>query len=226
MVKPALKLIDVSKTYGSGDNSVQAVKNVSFEAAETEFLALVGPSGSGKTTLLAMIGVLLTPTSGEILIQGQSISTLSDRERARYRRDHVGYVFQANNLLPYLTARENVLLPRYIGGRGVESADLRARGLMAELGLAEKASTLAASLSGGERQRVAIARAMMNDPALILVDEPTASLDSVRGKQVVLSLIEEVKKRRKLGIMVTHDLAMAELADRVLEMHDGVLITR
>jgi putative ABC transport system ATP-binding protein len=218
-----LELRNVTKTYGSGENAVEAVKDVSLSVADGEFLALVGPSGSGKTTLLAMIGALLTPTSGEIVAGGRNLSQLSDGERARFRRDNVGYVFQANNLVPYLTARENLMIARAIGGRGPGNAKERAAELLKELGLEKRASTLVTELSGGERQRVAIGRALMNDPDLILVDEPTASLDSVRGKQVVLSLIDEVKGRGKAGIIVTHDMAMAALADRVLEMHDGEL---
>jgi putative ABC transport system ATP-binding protein len=218
-----LELRNVTKTYGSGENAVDAVKDVSLEIAESEFVALVGPSGSGKTTLLAMIGALLTPTSGEIIAGGRRLSELSNGERARFRRDSVGYVFQSNNLVPYLTARENLMVARAIGGHGPGTPGDRADEVLKELGLEQRASTIVTSLSGGERQRVAIGRALMNDPSFILVDEPTASLDSVRGKQVVESLIEEVKSRGKAGIMVTHDLAMAELADRVLEMHDGEL---
>ena len=220
---PSLQLRDVSKSFGSGPDTVHAVKNVSFETAQGEFVALVGPSGSGKTTLLAMIGALLTPTSGEILAGGQHLAGLSGKGRARYRRDNIGFVFQANNLLPFLTAKENLMVARAIGGDGPSSASQRADELLDELGLTGRASALATALSGGERQRVAIGRALMNDASLLLVDEPTASLDSVRGKQVVLSLIDEVKRREKTCIMVTHDLAMAELADRTLEMRDGEL---
>ncbi len=222
-VATTLSLTGVSKTYGSGDNTVDAVKDVSFETAPGEFLALIGPSGSGKTTLLAMIGALLTPTAGQIMVNGNPIADLSDAARARFRRDSVGYVFQSNNLLPFLTAKENLMVVRSIGGKGPGTPSQRADELLSELGLKDRGNALATDLSGGERQRVAIARALMNDPFLILVDEPTASLDSVRGKQVVQSLIDEVKGRGKTGIMVTHDLAMAELADRVLEMHDGQL---
>jgi len=218
-----LELRNVSKSFGSGENTVNAVKEVSFELAEGEFVALVGPSGSGKTTLLAMIGALLTPSAGEIVSNGRVLTQLSNGDRARFRRDSVGYVFQSNNLLPYLTAKENLMVARQIGGKGSGSPSQRADELLRELGLTDRANALSTELSGGERQRVAIGRALMNDPELILVDEPTASLDSVRGKQVVLSLIDEVKQRGKAGIMVTHDHSMAELADRVLEMHDGEL---
>ncbi|MEO6042950.1 MAG: ABC transporter ATP-binding protein [Tepidiformaceae bacterium] len=222
----SLRVDALTKTYGSGEDAVQAVRQASFALSEGEFAAIVGPSGSGKTTLLAMIGALLQPTSGSIEVGGRQIGKLSSREAAAYRRESVGYVFQANNLVPYLTARENLLLMRTIGGGDKKAGKIRAAQLIEELGLTKRADALATRLSGGERQRVAIARALMNNPMLVLVDEPTASLDSVRGRQVVQSLISEVKGRGKLGIMVTHDLEMAALADHVLEIHDGVLQVR
>lgn len=211
----------LEKTYGSGDDAVRAVRNVSFETRPGEFVALVGPSGSGKTTLLAMVGGLLAPTGGRILVNDREVGGTSKRDLARYRREMIGFVFQANNLLPFLTARENLLVPAILGSTDKKEAGARADRLLEELGLTKRRNALATQLSGGERQRVAIARALMNDPRLVLVDEPTASLDSARGRQVVESLIQEVRSRDVLGIMVTHDMAMAEFADRVLEMHDG-----
>lgn len=219
-----LKVQDLEKVYGEGERAVHAVRGVSFATEPGEFVAIVGPSGSGKTTMLAMIGGLLTPTRGSIEVNGQDIGRLKGKELAEYRRRKVGFVFQANNLLPYLTARENLLVMARINGTDLKSAGARADQLLEELGLTARRNALATELSGGERQRVAIARALMNDPELVLVDEPTASLDSARGRQVVESLIAEVKGRDKLGLMVTHDMAMAELADRVLEMHDGLLV--
>jgi putative ABC transport system ATP-binding protein len=219
----SLTATDVVKTYGEGDNAVYAVRDVTFAAGTGEFLALVGPSGSGKTTLLAMIGGLLTPSSGSIVVNGTDVGALSGGAQSRYRRDQIGYVFQSNNLIPYLTVRENLMLIRSIGAKGRGTAGQRADQLVDELGLTKRRNALSTELSGGERQRVAIARALMNDPDLVLVDEPTASLDSNRGRQVVTSLLDEVKSRNKLGIMVTHDLNMAAMADRVLEMRDGVL---
>ena len=216
-----LEVAGLSKTYGEGDRAVLAVRDAAFTTAPGEFVAVVGPSGSGKTTLLAMIGGLLTPTTGTIVVNGRDISGLSRGQQAAYRRQTVGYVFQANNLLPFLTARENLLVIASITGGDRRAAGARADQLLAELGLENRANALATELSGGERQRVAIARALMNDPGLVLVDEPTASLDSKRGRQVVSSLIQEVKARGKLGLMVTHDTEMAALADRVLAMHDG-----
>jgi putative ABC transport system ATP-binding protein len=221
-----LQVTGLTRTYGTGDDAVYANRDVSFSAGRGDFVAIVGPSGSGKTTLLAIIGGLLSPTSGVVEVDGRDITGLSSSQKAEYRRASVGYVFQANNLLPYLTARENLLLMKSIGGNVQGDGRQRADQLLHELGMTHRAGALATSLSGGERQRVAIARALMNDPLLVLVDEPTANLDSTRGRQVVESLIQEVKSRGKLGIMVTHDLDMAALADQVLEMHDGRLSAR
>jgi putative ABC transport system ATP-binding protein len=221
-----LAVTDLNKIYGSGALAVHAVRDVSFGTEPGDFVAIVGPSGSGKTTLLAMIGGLLRPTSGSVRVSGQEISRLSGAERARYRRDRVGYVFQTNNLILFLTARENLTIMYEIGPGSRREAATRAGALLEELGLTARAHALARQLSAGERQRVAIARALMRDPWLILVDEPTANLDSERGEQVVRSLIAEVKGREKLGIMVTHDTRMAALADVVLEMRDGHLTRR
>ena len=221
-----LRLEGVSKTYGEGDRAVRAVRSVSFESDSGEFLSIVGPSGSGKTTLLAMIGALLTPTEGRIELNGSDLTRLGKAAQARFRRQNVGFVFQANNVLPFLTARENMMIMGDIAGMSGKDAGLRADQLLEELGIAERADAVATELSGGERQRVAIGRALMHDPAVILVDEPTASLDSQRGRMVVESLVREIKDRRKLGIMVTHDLEMAAMTDRIFEMHDGILKER
>lgn len=221
-----LRVSNLSKTYGSGDHAVHAVRNVTFESDAGSFITVVGPSGSGKTTLLAMVGALLQPTEGVIELDGRDVSRLSGRQQAQFRREGVGYVFQSNNLIPYLTARENLLLMRTISGKNGREGRERAEQLLEELGLTSRADAVATELSGGERQRVAIARALMNDPRVVLVDEPTASLDSERGKQVVESLVREVKGRNKLGIMVTHDMAMAEMTDRILEMRDGEMTER
>jgi putative ABC transport system ATP-binding protein len=218
-----LTVTALSKTYGSGALAVHAVRDVSFATQPGDFIAIVGPSGSGKTTLLAMIGGLLTPSGGSIRVNDREITRLSAAERAAYRRDGVGFVFQANNLIPFLTARENLLIMNEIGsGRRREAAE-RADRLLDELGLTSRAGALATELSGGERQRVAIGRALMRDPLLVLVDEPTANLDSEQGERVIRSLMAEVKARDKLGLMVSHDMRMAALADVILEMHDGQL---
>jgi putative ABC transport system ATP-binding protein len=219
-----LTVTALSKTYGSGALAVHAVRDVSFATQAGDFIAIVGPSGSGKTTLLAMIGGLLTPSDGSIRVSDREITRLSAAERAAYRRDAVGFVFQANNLIPFLTARENLLIMNEIGSGPRREAAERADRLLDELGLTSRAGALATELSGGERQRVAIGRALMRDPLLVLVDEPTANLDSEQGERVVRSLIAEVKSRDKLGLMVSHDMRMAALADVILEMCDGHLM--
>lgn len=218
-----LRVMDLTKTYGSGTREVRAVRSVSFDADAGEFISIVGPSGSGKTTLLAMIGALLTPTAGQIEVDGEDVTAMGGRAQAAFRRRQVGFVFQANNVLPFLTARENLMVMGDIAGMSRRDSRGRADQLLDELGITERADAVATELSGGERQRVAIGRALMHDPSLILVDEPTASLDSERGRQVVELLVSEVKGRNKLGIMVTHDIGMAERTDRILEMHDGAL---
>ena len=214
---------DLSRTFGSGHTAVEAVKGASLAARSGELVAIVGPSGSGKTTLLAMLGGLLTPTSGEVIVGGVSLKGLSGGALARYRRESVGFVFQSYNLLPYLSARKNLLAIAAITGLPMREARTRADRLLDELGIADRARAHPAELSGGERQRVAIGRALMNDPAIILVDEPTANLDTARGQQVVEMLLAEVRQRAKTALMVTHDLRMAAYASRRLIIEDGVV---
>jgi len=213
----------LTKVFGSGDTAVEAVRDVSFSVRAGEFVAIVGPSGSGKTTLLAMLGGLLTATRGRVVVGGSDISRWNEAQRARFRRERVGFVFQGFNLVPYLTAEQNLLVIPSISGKASREARARARQLLRELGVERRAHHLPGELSGGERQRVAISRALMNDPLLVLVDEPTSNLDSERGNEVVRSLAEEVKMRNKIGIMVTHDRRMLTHVDRVLEMADGRL---
>jgi putative ABC transport system ATP-binding protein len=213
----------LSKTYGRGNTAVDAVKGATFSAEAGEFIAVVGPSGSGKTTLLAMLGGLLTPTAGDVTVGGQAISSLASARLARFRRERVGFVFQGYNLLPYLTARKNLLVMAALGSLDAREAARRADRLLDELGLAGRSGAYPSDMSGGERQRIAIGRALMNDPDLILVDEPTANLDSVRGRQVVEMLVSEVRQRRKTALMVTHDMRMADYASRRLSIDDGVV---
>jgi len=216
-----LEIIDLEKIYGSGRLAVHAVKDINLSVAAGQFVALVGPSGSGKTTLLSMIGGLLSPTSGTILVNGKRVENMSTAERQRYRRDFVGFIFQANNLLPFLTAKENLLLMGQIGPGSKNAFNDKARTLIKEMGLETRTNALATELSGGEKQRVAIARALMRDPEIVLADEPTANLDSELGLHVVETLIKSVKSRNKIGIMVTHDLNMAALSDSIFQMRDG-----
>ena len=216
-----LEVNKLVKDYGSGRVMVHAVKDATFSIEAGHFIAVVGPSGSGKTTLLSMLGGLLMPTSGTIIINGRQVEKLLSQKRQEYRRDHIGFIFQTSSLLPFLTARENLLLMKKIGPSDRRIMDERAQQLIDELGLTSRANALVTELSGGERQRVAIARSLMRDPEMVLADEPTANLDSELGKRVVQNLIDVVKGRNKIGIMVTHDLNMAALADGILEMRDG-----
>jgi putative ABC transport system ATP-binding protein len=217
----ALHVTDVSKTYGSGHAAVEALKHATFDLDDGEFLALLGPSGSGKTTLLTIIGALLAPTTGRVVIGDTDVTNLGRKQQAAFRARTVGFVFQSFNLVPFLTARENLTIMASITHLDRRSIDQRADVLLEELGLIERRDNLPEQLSGGERQRVAIGRALVTDPALILVDEPTASLDTELGTQVVQLLADEIKKRGKSGIMVTHDARMVDYTDRTLSIIDG-----
>lgn len=217
-----LEVDSVSKIYtDSGEASLKAIDSVSLHLKAGEFIAVLGPSGSGKTTLLAMIGGLLKPTSGTISVDGQQINGISARNLAGYRREKIGFVFQNYNLIPFLSALDNLLVVAHINKKLNGAAKKKAKSLLAELGLDKKTDPLPSSLSGGERQRVAIARALMNDPTLILVDEPTANLDTGRGEQVVAMLRDQVRLKGKAGIMVTHDERMCQYADRTVTLVDG-----
>jgi len=217
----ALEAQAVVKTYSVGDGIVKAVDGVSFSVSPGEFVALVGPSGSGKTTMLAMLAGLLSPTSGRILIDGQDLTAMKERERSRFRRRKIGFTFQANNLVSFLTVLENVeLMLRLNGERNAESRE-RARELLDLLGLGDKLDVLPRQLSGGQQQRVAIARSLINRPSVVLADEPTASLDTERAFQVVETLANLIHEQKRAGIMVTHDLRMVEYADRIVQMMDG-----
>jgi putative ABC transport system ATP-binding protein len=219
-----LRVDRVSKIYSSGDTEVHAVSEATMAVDQGEFVALLGPSGSGKTTLISMIGGLLAPTTGTIMLSGTDVGALNTKQLTRFRAERVGFVFQSANLVPFLNARENLLYVSTLQKRiSRKEAHARADQLLEELGLAARAKNVPEQLSGGERQRVAIGRALMNDPDLILVDEPTAALDTALGRQVVQLLAREIKQRGKTGIMVTHDLRMVEYTDRVFEILDGQL---
>lgn len=221
-----LVAVDLTKIYRSGHDEVRAVDGANLRVAHGEFVAIVGPSGSGKTTLLALLGALLRPTAGRVVIDGVDVTALPEAERARFRRHRVGFVFQNYNLVPYLTARENLLAAADIAGLLGREARRTADRLLEELGLTDRATFLPGELSGGERQRVAIARALMNDPAVVLVDEPTSNLDVRRGREVVESLQREITSRGKIGVMVTHDLRMLEHVSGAYLLEDGRLSTR
>ena len=219
----AMTVNDVTKVYGEGHTQVRALCDASLELHDNEFLALLGPSGSGKTTLLSVIGGLLAPTSGTVTIGNTLLTDLSKKDQTRFRANRVGFVFQGFNLVPFLTARENMTVMASISDAGRDEIGQRADQLLDELGLSDRSDNLPEQLSGGERQRVAIGRALVTDPDLILVDEPTASLDTELGTQVVKLLASEIKSRGKAGIMVTHDLRMVEYTDRTVKILDGEL---
>jgi putative ABC transport system ATP-binding protein len=219
-----LEVRNIRKTYGSGHTQVVALDDVSFTLGKGNLLALLGPSGSGKTTLVSIIAGLLTPTSGEIIMGGHAIHLRSAAEAARFRRHSVGLVFQDNHLVPYLSARENLLLVSHLAGRITQADRARADALLAEFGMTGRAAHKPPLLSGGERQRVAIARALMNEPEIMLVDEPTSSLDTERGTQVVELLKQQIHEREMTCIMVTHDPRMAEHADEFLRIVDGRVV--
>jgi putative ABC transport system ATP-binding protein len=221
---PALEMHEVRKVYEQAGDEIVALDHATVTVADDEILALVGPSGSGKTTLISIAGGLLSPTDGAVVVGGADITGFDARRLTQFRREQVGFVFQAVNLVPFLTARENVMVAAELAGRGSEAdARRRADRLLGELGLAERRDNLPAQLSGGERQRVAIGRALMNEPKLVLVDEPTSALDTRLGEQVMQLIVNEVKGRSTAAVVVTHDTRMTHFCDRVVEITDGRL---
>ncbi|HEX2910015.1 MAG TPA: ABC transporter ATP-binding protein [Chloroflexia bacterium] len=216
-----LTLDRVTKIYGEGENAVKALDDVSLQVKEGELVAIVGPSGSGKTTLLSIAGALLHPTEGAVLLNGNNITTFPAGALTSLRLQHIGFVLQSSNLMPYLTARDQLLLVLKLSGNLNKEAAGKADKLLGTLGLSKRLNHYPEELSGGERQRVAIARALINDPDVLLADEPTANLDSQRGREVVEMLAHEVKSRRKAALLVTHDERMLDLCDRVVRITDG-----
>lgn len=214
----------MTKTYEEGGTKNTVLNNVSMEVDAGEFVAIIGPSGSGKSTLLSVVGALLQPSAGRIIVNGKSIESLKERELSEFRLNEIGFILQTSNLIPYLNVLDQLLLVKKMAGK-VSGADKQfAKKLLCDLGLENKLVKFPNELSGGERQRVAIARAFMNDSSLILADEPTASLDSKRAFKVVQLISNEVKKRKKAAIMVTHDERMLVYCDRVYRIEDGVLV--
>jgi putative ABC transport system ATP-binding protein len=216
-----LELRGVSKSYGQGSAEVHALRDVSLTADEGEMVAVMGPSGSGKSTLLTIAGTLEEPTSGEVLIAGQPVSRASRGTKARLRRRVIGYVFQDFNLLPGLTAAENVSLPLELDGLSARKAHLAGLRGLQRLGLDERAAHYPDQLSGGERQRVAIARAMVGDRRLLLADEPSGALDSANAQAVMRLLLDACKAGGMTAVVVTHDAQLASWADRVVFLRDG-----
>jgi putative ABC transport system ATP-binding protein len=217
----ALEMTGVRKVYAVGDSEVVALDHVDFHVGRDEIVALVGPSGSGKTTLCTIAGGLLSASAGRVTVGGDDITDYSARQLTDFRRTMVGFVFQSVNLVPFLTARENLLVVDEVGRKTGAAAKQRADQLMHELGLADRSKNLPAQLSGGQRQRVAIGRALMNEPKLVLFDEPTSALDSKLGDQVMALIQSEMKQRGTAAIVVTHDERILHYADRVVHIVDG-----
>jgi putative ABC transport system ATP-binding protein len=222
-VTATLELRAVRKVYEVADDEVVALDHADLTVEAGEIVALVGPSGSGKTTLCSIAGGLLTPTSGSVCVGGEDISGYSPAQLTRFRQEQVGFVFQAVNLVPFLTARENLLVVDELGRRTGAAGRRRADQLLEELGLTDRARNLPAQLSGGQRQRVAIGRALMNEPDLVLFDEPTSALDTHLGEQVMELIRTEVGGRGTAAVVVTHDDRMTHYCDRVVHIVDGRL---
>lgn len=218
-----LEMRAVSKYYDAGSERITALDRVSFKVEPGEFVAVVGPSGSGKTTFLSIAGALLRPSEGEVLLNGKDISKLPDKELADIRLREIGFILQASNLVPYLNVMEQLLLVKRMAGKITEADKTFAARLLEELGLSGRVKNYPEELSGGERQRVAIARALMNDPSVILADEPTASLDTRRAHEVAALIARVVKAHRKAAVMVTHDERLLSYCDKVYRMEDGRL---
>ncbi|HFJ9439522.1 MULTISPECIES: ABC transporter ATP-binding protein [Bacillus cereus group] len=219
-----LKLEKVSKVYGEGNTEVTALHPISLDVKAGEFIGIVGPSGSGKSTLLSIAGALLSPSKGDIYIREQNITKLSEKEMTDIRLKKIGFIFQFANLVPYLNVKEQLLYIAKLKKENKKESEKRADHLLAAFGLGERKNHYPNQLSGGEKQRVAIARAFMNNPDLILADEPTASLDSKRAREVVEMMKREVKESQKAAIMITHDERMLDVCDRILTLRDGKLI--
>ncbi len=216
-----LEVQSIFKTYGSGEAAVHALKNVSFSVPKGEFVAVVGESGSGKSTLLNIVGALDTPTSGKVLIDGKDIFSMEDRNLTIFRRRNIGFIFQSFHLIPELTVEQNIIFPVLLDYQRPNEKHLEE--LLAVLNLKERRSHLPSQLSGGQQQRVAIGRALMTRPSLILADEPTGNLDSQNSSEVIALLKEASRKYEQTILMITHNRSIAQTADRVLQVSDGVL---
>lgn len=215
-----IRLERVEKVYGMGESVVKALDGVSLSLGKGELIAVIGPSGSGKSTLLQVLGALDLPTSGSVFLGGRNIAQLSESELAQLRGKRIGFVFQQFNLIPTLSARENVALPLFFQGANREERMERAEMLLKRVGLGERGEHLPSELSGGEQQRVAIARALVNEPEILLADEPTGNLDSKTGKEI-MELFLQLHKEGKTIILVTHNPEIASQALRILQMRDG-----
>ena len=220
MSESYIKFTDVTKSYGSGNTQIDALSNVSFEIKKGEFCVLLGSSGAGKTTLLNMLGGMDSVTSGEITLDGRDISSLKGKEPINYRRHEVGFVFQFYNLIPNLTALENVEIATQLCKNPLSASDA-----LNMVGLSDRTNNFPAQLSGGEQQRVAIARALAKNPALLLCDEPTGALDYVTGKNILKLLYDLSREHNMTVIIITHNQAIAPMADRIIKIKSGKIIS-
>jgi len=216
-----LEVSNICKTYGSGEAAVEALKNVSFSVPKGEYVAITGESGSGKSTLLNMIGALDMPSSGKVMISGKDIFSMNDRELTIFRRRNIGFIFQAFNLIPELTVEQNIIFPVLLDYKNPDKRYIEE--LLTVLNLKERRNHLPSQLSGGQQQRVAIGRALITRPSLVLADEPTGNLDTQNSSEVIALLKEASKKYEQTIIMITHNRSIAQTADRVLNVSDGVL---
>lgn len=214
-----LEVKNLSKTYGKGDTMVKALDNVSFSVEQGEFVAIIGPSGSGKSTMLHILGGVDTPTSGQVIINNTDISTLNETALAIFRRRQIGLIYQFYNLIPILTVEENLTLPLLLDGRKPDKRITDS--LIDKLGLSKRLTHLPNQLSGGQQQRVSIGRALVNNPALLLADEPTGNLDSENSKEIITLLRKFNKEQKQTVIIITHDEKIALAADRVISIEDG-----
>ncbi len=216
-------LDNIKKVYRGNGVAVEALCGISMEVMEGEFLLVVGPSGSGKSTLLNLMGLLDTPTEGRIEIDGVEVASISEKERTNIRNRKIGFVFQFFNLIPELTVGENVMLPRLIGGVNAREARTETSELLTLVGLQDKINSGATQLSGGQMQRVSIARALINQPSIVLADEPTGNLDSKTASEIIDLMLELNKRNKQTFIIVSHDQALAKRVDRLVRIRDGLL---
>lgn len=217
-----LMVDNIVKTFGENESETQVLKGINFEVQDGEFVILNGASGSGKTTLLTILGGLLSPTSGKLIYEESPL--FNNNNNTKMRLNDIGFIFQASYLIPYLTVEEQLITVGKEAGMSKREAKLRANELLDEIGLTHRVKSYPYMLSGGEKQRVAIMRAFMNHPKIILADEPTASLDAERARDVVAMIKEQISDKRMIGIMITHDESLFKYADRVIELYYGKII--
>jgi putative ABC transport system ATP-binding protein len=220
-MKFVLETNDLTKIYGSGESAVRALDGVNLQVQSGEFVAIMGPSGSGKSTLLQILGGLDQATKGDVLIQGRSVRTFKEKEWTEFRRRHISFVFQAFNLIPVLTAAENVALPLMLAGEGGSAMQKKVQRVLSLVGLTERFNHRPTELSGGQQQRVAIARALVTEPAILLADEPTGNLDSANTSDILTLLRRSCDNLGQTIMIITHDVAVAAYADRVVHLKDG-----